>query len=143
MSQVLGATISAGRWHYMAEIMAVILQNMLDDQHTGIAIPPGIYSDAVLFYRLAFSAAGDYVSAGPEAIGTYALVADAMRATRPDTSRAEVAHLLADQKALLADLQGPPHYLDAEEFKALSALQAFFLWLKREGESEILSGVQL
>jgi hypothetical protein len=54
---------------------------------------------------------------------------------RADASRTAVEQTLGRQQALLDDL-GRPRPLSEEELKTLSSLQAFFLWLKQEGESD-------
>jgi hypothetical protein len=138
----MSRTVSVGvvgpsHWAYMASVMAAKLQQMIDaKQSLAGQIPVGVYRDAGEFYRLVLEAAGDRTPVNPPAsINAYALAADAVRALSADASRADVEQTLTKQKALLDDLK-QPRALNDEELKTLSSLQAFFLWLKQEGESD-------
>jgi hypothetical protein len=121
----------------MASVMAAKLQQMVDARRTIAGqIPVGVYRDAREFYKLVLEAAGDRTPANPPAsINAYALAADAVRAVSADASRADVAATLGRQQALLDDLE-QPRALSEEELRTLSSLHVFFLWLKREGESD-------
>ena len=138
MSQTVSVgVVGPSHWAYMASVMAERLQRMRDAKQTVAAqIPPGVYHDALEFYGLVLEAAGDDTPGNPPAsIHAYALAADAVRAVSADASRAVVGQTLGRQKALLDNLQ-QPRVLSDEELKTLSSLHSFFVWLKREGESD-------
>jgi hypothetical protein len=138
----MSKTVSVGvvgpsHWAYMASVMAERLTQMRDARRVVAAqIPVGVYRDARQFFRLVLEAAGDHVPVNPPAsINAYALAADAVRAKNADASRAEVEQALEKQKALLDTLQ-EERALVEDELETLSSMQAFFLWLKHEGESD-------
>jgi hypothetical protein len=138
----MSKTVSVGvvgpsHWAYMASVMAEKLGRMRDTKQVVTAqIPAGVYHDARQFFGLVLDAAGDRTPGNPPAsINAYALAADAVRAAHADASRAEVGQTLEKQKALLDTLQAE-RALGDDEVETLSSLQAFFLWLKQEGESE-------
>ena len=138
MSQTVSVgVVGPSHWAYMASVMVKKLQEIVDTKESAAhPIPPGVYRDAQELYRLVLEAAGDATPVNPPAsINAYALAADAVRAQRADASRAEVKQTLEKQKALLDDLQRARAFSE-EELETLASLQAFFLWLKQEGESE-------
>jgi hypothetical protein len=136
MSQTVSVgVVGPSHWAYMASVMAEKLQEMINSKQTS-RIPPGVYRDARAFYGLVLEAAGDDTPVNPPAsVNAYAIAADGVRAVSAEASRAEVEQTLGRQKKLLDELQ-QPHALSEDELSNLSSLKTFFLWLKREGESD-------
>ena len=138
----MSKTVSVGvvgpsHWAYMASVMAEKLGRMREaGQITPAQIPAGVFRDARHFFHLVLDAAGDHTPVNPPAsVNAYVLAADAVRAAHADASRAEVEQTLEKQNALLDTLEQERELSD-DEVATLSSLQAFFLWLKQEGESE-------
>jgi hypothetical protein len=142
MSQTISiGVVGPSHWAYMASVMAEKLARMGETRQADVAqIPVGVYRDAKRFFGLVLDAAGDHTPVNPPAsVNAYALAADAVRATHADASRAEVAQTLEKQKALLDALQDT-RALNHEDLQTLLSLQAFFVWVKQEGESEAYEG---